>query len=76
MRWQRSVPMGASSDGRSSRYAGAASRLGRALAERDATVVYGGALTGLMYHAAAAARERGGSVIGVIPLAVLCRRLG
>ena len=75
MRWQRSVSLGASSDGRSFRYAEAASRLGRALAERDATVVYGGALTGLMYHTAAAAGERGASIIGVIPLAVLCRRL-
>jgi predicted Rossmann-fold nucleotide-binding protein len=52
--------LGASSDGRSPRYTEAASLLGCALAERDATVVYGGTVTGLMYHAAAVARERAG----------------
>jgi len=75
VRWQRSVFWHVERRHKP-RYAEAVRRLGRALAERDATVVYIGTVTELMYHAAAAARERGGRVIGVISLEVLCRQLG
>lgn len=48
-------------------YMEAAAGLGRLLAESGMGIVYGGAETGLMGAVAAAALERGGEVIGVIP---------
>jgi uncharacterized protein (TIGR00730 family) len=48
-------------------YDQAAVLLGNALAEREITLVYGGAQVGLMGKVANAVLEAGGSVIGVIP---------
>jgi len=44
-----------------------ASELGRTIAQRGDTLVYGGTKVGLMGAAALAATENGGKVIGVIP---------
>jgi uncharacterized protein (TIGR00730 family) len=49
------------------RYREAASRLGRGLAERGITMVYGGGRIGLMGLAADACLGAGGEVIGIIP---------
>ena len=57
----------ASTDGAHPIYRAAAAELGRALAERNIGVVYGGATVGLMQAVAEAALEAGGRVIGVIP---------
>jgi uncharacterized protein (TIGR00730 family) len=56
-----------SSTGRGSRYETAAAGLGRLLAERGITLVYGGARIGSMGALANAAMAAGGEVIGVIP---------
>lgn len=56
-----------SSPGARPEYASAAARLGRELAVRGVTLVYGGAHVGLMGALADAALEAGGKVIGVIP---------
>jgi uncharacterized protein (TIGR00730 family) len=48
-------------------YSAAATELGRALAHRGITLVYGGGRLGLMGIVANAAIEAGGRVIGVIP---------
>lgn len=48
-------------------YAQAAALVGRTLAERGTTVVYGGGRVGLMGVLADAALAAGGSVVGVIP---------
>lgn len=53
--------------GRDPRHASAASALGRGLAERGVSVVYGAGGTGLMGILADAALGAGGEVIGVIP---------
>ena len=53
------------------RYERAARELGSLLAEEDLDVVFGGGRWGLMGALAGAAREAGGSVIGVIPEALL-----
>ncbi|MEI7529962.1 MAG: TIGR00730 family Rossman fold protein [Elusimicrobiota bacterium] len=53
--------------GRRPEYAAAASGLGRLLAERGITLVYGGGSTGLMGAVADGALKAGGKVIGVIP---------
>lgn len=45
----------------------AARRLGELLAERGATIVYGGTCSGVMYACAHAAHDAGGRVIGVVP---------
>lgn len=52
-------------------YLGAAAALGRAIAERGATLVYGGASVGLMGRVADAALAAGGRVVGVIPEALV-----
>ncbi len=57
-------------------YAEAARSLGRALAERDTTLVYGGGHVGLMGVIADAALEAGGEVIGVMPQALVEREIG
>jgi uncharacterized protein (TIGR00730 family) len=49
------------------RYQEAAAELGRSLADNGIGLVYGGSTVGLMGVVANAARERGGSVIGVVP---------
>jgi len=56
-----------SSDGARPAYGEAARDLGRILAERGLTLVYGGSNVGLMRELADAALEAGGRVIGVIP---------
>ena len=56
-----------SSHGARPEYAEAAAALGRALAERGITMIYGGASVGLMGEAANACIEAGGEVIGVMP---------
>ncbi|RJX39952.1 TIGR00730 family Rossman fold protein [Paenibacillus pinisoli] len=56
-----------SSEGASSIYKESAVRLGHALAERQITLIYGGANVGLMGAVADAVLEQGGSVIGVLP---------
>lgn len=53
--------------GASARYREGAVQLGRELARRNLTLVYGGAHAGLMGALADAALEEGGNVIGIIP---------
>ncbi len=57
----------ASADGADPMYRTVAGELGRALAQRNIGVVYGGAKVGLMEAVATAALAEGGRVIGVIP---------
>lgn len=52
-------------------YIDAARRVGRTLAERGITVVYGGGRLGLMGAVADSALDAGGKVIGVIPVALV-----
>jgi uncharacterized protein (TIGR00730 family) len=60
-----------SSPGARPAYREAARALGRALAEREIRLVYGGAAVGLMGALADAALESGGDVVGVIPEALV-----
>lgn len=64
-----------SSPGRGERYVAAARTLGRRLAERDITLVYGGASVGTMGVVADSALEAGGEVIGVIPEGLVTREV-
>jgi uncharacterized protein (TIGR00730 family) len=57
----------ASADGSHPVYRTVACELGRALAERNIGLVYGGAKVGLMQAVADAALAAGGRVVGVIP---------
>jgi uncharacterized protein (TIGR00730 family) len=59
-----------SNPGASPAYAEAAAQLGRIVAERGMTLVYGGGRVGLMGVVAGAALAAGGRVIGVIPQAL------
>ncbi|MEK5529465.1 Rossman fold protein, TIGR00730 family [Viridibacillus sp. FSL H7-0596] len=56
-----------SSDGASNIYVEVAKKLGKELAKRDITLVYGGASVGVMGAVADAVLEAGGKVIGVMP---------
>lgn len=56
-----------SREGNSPAFRQATNKLGRTLAERGHTLVYGGARVGLMGELANAALEAGGDVIGVMP---------
>lgn len=56
-------------------YAEAAGSLGRTLAQRGITLVYGGGHIGLMGVVADAALEAGGEVIGVMPKALVEREI-
>jgi uncharacterized protein (TIGR00730 family) len=56
-------------------FAGAAEALGRAIAARGMTLVYGGAKVGLMGALANAALAGGGSVIGVIPKGLVSKEI-
>lgn len=56
-----------SGDGASPAYREGAARLGRELAKRQITLVYGGAKVGLMGAVANAVLEEGGQAIGVMP---------
>jgi uncharacterized protein (TIGR00730 family) len=64
-----------SSPGASPAYAEAAARLGRAIAGRGLTLVYGGGHVGLMGVVADAALGAGGRVVGVIPEALEAKEL-
>ncbi|MCX6407733.1 MAG: TIGR00730 family Rossman fold protein [Propionibacteriales bacterium] len=64
-----------SSHGSSPAYAEAAEHVGRTLAERGTTVVYGGGRVGLMGTVADAALAAGGTVVGVIPRSLHDREL-
>lgn len=64
-----------SSFGDSPAYAEAATLVGRTLAERGLTLVYGGGRVGLMGTVADAALAAGGEVVGVIPRALDAREL-
>jgi uncharacterized protein (TIGR00730 family) len=64
-----------SNSGASPAYAEAAASLGRLLARRGVTLVYGGGRVGLMGVLASAALAEGGRVIGVIPEALATREL-
>ncbi len=57
-------------------YAEAARTLGRTLAERDVTLVYGGGHVGLMGIVADAALGAGGEAIGVMPRSLVDREIG
>ena len=61
--------------GRDPAYAEAARAMGRALAQRGIELVTGGGRVGLMGVVADAALEAGGSVVGVIPQALMKREL-
>ncbi|HEX4867504.1 MAG TPA: TIGR00730 family Rossman fold protein [Acidimicrobiales bacterium] len=64
-----------SSSGGDDRYAAVAEALGRLLAERGLTLVYGGAEVGLMGTLADAALAAGGEVVGVIPRGLFTREI-
>ncbi|MET0235317.1 MAG: TIGR00730 family Rossman fold protein [Kibdelosporangium sp.] len=64
-----------SASGRGPGYASAAAELGRLLAERGITLVYGGASVGTMGILADATIAAGGEVIGVIPGDLVDREL-
>ena len=57
-------------------YAQAARELGRLIARSGGSVVYGGGRVGLMGAVADAALAAGGSVVGVIPQALMDREVG
>jgi hypothetical protein len=57
-------------------FAAATQALARRLVERDVRVVYGGGAVGLMGTLADAALAAGGTVIGVIPQALMDREIG
>jgi uncharacterized protein (TIGR00730 family) len=64
-----------SSPGARDSYAQAARSLGRRLAERRITLVYGGARVGIMGQLAKACLEAGGDVIGVIPKSLVAQEV-
>lgn len=64
-----------SSEGYRPQYRDVATALGRAIAARDAALVYGGSKVGLMGAVADAVLKAGGSVIGVIPQALVDKEI-
>lgn len=62
--------------GNSPEYADLARALGREIATRNLTLVFGGGRVGLMGVVADAALQAGGEVIGVIPQALMDKELG
>ncbi len=62
--------------GKRPEYASAAEELGRTLARRGKTLVFGGGRVGLMGRLADAALAAGGTVIGVIPESLHLREIG
>ncbi|MDD7909184.1 TIGR00730 family Rossman fold protein [Pseudovibrio exalbescens] len=64
-----------SSPGKREEYKVAATQLGRRIAERGQTLVYGGAKVGLMGMVADGALEAGGKVVGVLPEALSAKEL-
>ncbi|MBT0963280.1 LOG family protein [Denitromonas iodatirespirans] len=71
MRFKRLCVFCGARHGARPEYAAAAERMGRTLAERGIELVYGGGNVGLMGVVADACMTAGGSVIGVIPEAML-----
>ncbi|MBP0624229.1 TIGR00730 family Rossman fold protein [Cupriavidus consociatus] len=65
-----------SSPGNRPEYAEGARLLGRTLAERGLALVYGGGKVGLMGTVADAVLEHGGTVIGIIPEALMQKEVG
>ena len=65
-----------SNPGRRPEYLDAAREMGRALVERDLSLVYGGGKVGLMGVVADAVMEAGGRAVGVIPQALMAREVG
>jgi uncharacterized protein (TIGR00730 family) len=65
-----------SNSGARDTYAEAARDLGRLLAERGITLVYGGAAIGLMGAVADGALAAGGRVVGIMPRALIAREIG
>jgi len=65
-----------SSTGHSSVYADAARALGKQMAERELSLVYGGGHVGLMGIIADAVLDAGGKVTGVIPTALMDAEVG
>lgn len=65
-----------SSTGNSPEYADLARTLGREIAARHLTLVFGGGHVGLMGIVADAALEAGGTVVGVIPRVLMDKELG
>ena len=65
-----------SSPGRDAAYGEAAAKLGRLLAERGITLIYGGGSVGLMGACADACLAAGGKVVGVIPRHLLDMEVG
>ncbi|MEM5429091.1 TIGR00730 family Rossman fold protein [Cupriavidus oxalaticus] len=65
-----------SSPGNRPEYAECARLLGRTLAERGLALVYGGGKVGLMGTVADAVLEHGGTVIGIIPEALMQKEVG
>ncbi len=65
-----------SSPGHDASFTRVAWQLGKLLAERNLTVVYGGAQIGLMGSVADAALSAGGKVIGVLPKLLMAKELG
>lgn len=57
-------------------YAAQAAALGRTLAERDITLVYGGGKVGLMGIVADEVLRCGGHVVGIIPKALMQKEIG
>lgn len=64
-----------SSEGASSIYKESAAHLGRELAERQLTLIYGGAKVGLMGAVADAVLAHGGKAIGVLPYFLQSREI-
>ncbi len=64
-----------SSDGVGEEFFSVARALGQAMAERQITLVYGGARVGLMGEVARASKSCGGRVIGIIPQSIFERGL-
>ncbi len=65
-----------SSSGKGDAYLAAADKLADALVSRGLELVYGGASIGIMGALASAVMERGGSVIGIMPQALMRREIG
>lgn len=65
-----------SSAGNRPEYAEGARLLGRTLAERGLTLVYGGGNVGLMGIVADTVLEHGGTVVGIIPEALMQKEVG
>ena len=64
-----------SSSGSNLEYTAKARKLGKLLAEKDITLVYGGSNVGLMHEIAETVLQAGGKVIGVMPHSLIAREV-